>query len=201
MTPREYEALEQNILVTLQQTGRFGPIEKNTSIRTVIACPSSSTACCSRHRTARTKSGASSRTTPSASTPSRLCANPRKIPRAIRGFQPGRDAARRTPISRSEPGHRADSWLIRPPELIGLHPAMTSPPVQPNGDDTATLAQKYIQECLSKGHVRLEWAARRKNGEDIPVEVILTRVQWGGKQIIQAAVNEISERKQAEASC
>lgn len=84
-------------------------------------------------------------------------------------------------------------------ELIGLHPSKTSPPIQPNGDDTATLAQKYIQECLSKGHVRFEWVARRKNGEDIPVEVILTRVQWGGKQIIQAAVNEISERKQAEA--
>jgi PAS domain S-box-containing protein len=84
-------------------------------------------------------------------------------------------------------------------ELIGLHPGKTSPPIQPNGDDTATLAQKYIQECLSKGHVRFEWVARRKSGEDIPVEVILTRVQWGGKQIIQAAVNNISERKQAEA--
>ncbi|MGC3957354.1 MAG: PAS domain S-box protein [Verrucomicrobiota bacterium] len=28
VTPREYEALEQGILATLQQTGRFGPIEK-----------------------------------------------------------------------------------------------------------------------------------------------------------------------------
>ena len=84
-------------------------------------------------------------------------------------------------------------------ELIGLHPSETSPPIQPNGEDTAVLAQKYIQECLSKGHVRFEWVARRKHGEDIPLEVILTRVQWGGKQIIQAAVNEISARKQAEA--
>lgn len=84
-------------------------------------------------------------------------------------------------------------------ELIGLHPSQTSPPVQPNGEDSATLAKKHIQECLSKGHVRFEWVARRKSGEDIPIEVILTRVQWGGKQIIQAAVNEISQRKQAEA--
>lgn len=86
-----------------------------------------------------------------------------------------------------------------PQELIGLHPSLTSPPVQPNGEDTAALAQHYIQECLRQGHVRFEWTARRKNGEDIPVEVILTRVQWGGKQIIQAAVNEISARKKAEA--
>jgi len=84
-------------------------------------------------------------------------------------------------------------------ELIGLHPSKTSPPIQPNGDDTAALAEKYIQECLTRGHVRFEWMARRKSGEDIPVEVILTRVQWRGKQIIQAAVNNISERKQAEA--
>ena len=84
-------------------------------------------------------------------------------------------------------------------ELIGLHPGKTSPPIQPNGEATATLAQKYIAECLRLGSVRFEWVARRKSGEDIPVEVILTRVEWGGKQIIQAAVNDISERKQAEA--
>jgi len=84
-------------------------------------------------------------------------------------------------------------------ELVGLHPSMTSPPVQPTGEETAALAQKYISQCLTRGSVRFEWVARRKSGEDIPVEVILTRVQWGGKQIIQAAVNDISERKQAEA--
>ena len=86
-----------------------------------------------------------------------------------------------------------------PAELIGLNPGRTSPPVQPNGESTSVLAQRYITECLAKGSVRFEWVARRKNGEDIPIEVILTRVQWGGKQIIQAAVNDISERKQAEA--
>jgi PAS domain S-box-containing protein len=86
-----------------------------------------------------------------------------------------------------------------PEELIGLHPGITSPPVQPNGADTRTLAQKYIQECLAQGHVRFDWVARRKSGEDIPVEVFLTRVQWSGKEIIQAAVNDISARKRAEA--
>ena len=84
-------------------------------------------------------------------------------------------------------------------ELIGLHPRQISPPVQANGEDTALLAQKYISECLTRGSVRFDWMARRKNGGDIPLEVILTRIQWGGKQIIQAAVNDISKRKQAEA--
>jgi PAS domain S-box-containing protein len=83
-------------------------------------------------------------------------------------------------------------------ELIGLSPATTSPPVQPNGERTESLARRYIQECLAKGHVRFDWMARRKDGQDVPVEVFLTRVRWGGKQIIQAAVNDISQRKKAE---
>jgi PAS domain S-box-containing protein len=86
-----------------------------------------------------------------------------------------------------------------PAELIGLNPGATSPPTQPNGEDSVSLARHHIQECLREGHVRFEWVARRRNGEDVPVEVILTRIQWGGKQIIQAAVNDISQRKQAEA--
>lgn len=84
-------------------------------------------------------------------------------------------------------------------ELIGLHPAKTSPPRQPNGEETAALVQKYIQQCLTDGQVRFEWMARRKDGKDVPIEVFLTRIRWGGKQIIQAAVNDISQRKQAEA--
>lgn len=84
-------------------------------------------------------------------------------------------------------------------EMIGLHPSKTSPPIQPNGESTAVAAKRHIDECLSKGQVRFEWLARRKNGEDIPIEVFLTRIQWGGKQLLQAAVNDISERKRAEA--
>ncbi len=83
-------------------------------------------------------------------------------------------------------------------ELIGLHPRHISPPVQANGESSAMLSQNYISECLTRGSVRFDWLARRKNGEDIPLEVILTRIQWGGKQIIQAAVNDISQRKRAE---
>ena len=85
-----------------------------------------------------------------------------------------------------------------PRDLIGLHPALTSPPLQPDGQPTAPLAQKYIQECLAKGSVRFDWIARRKSGEDFPVEVFLTRVRLAGKHIIQAAVNDISQRKRAE---
>lgn len=84
-------------------------------------------------------------------------------------------------------------------DLIGKHPAETSPPVQPGGGVTAELARQHIEDCMTQGHARFDWVARSARGEDIPLEVILTRVEWGGRQVIQAVVNDITERKKAEA--
>lgn len=200
VTPREYESVEQGILATLQQTGRFGPIEKEYLHK-------------AGHRVPIVINGMLL-TTPGGT---------REIWGIIEDITDRKraEAALRESEEKFRALFEASSQGVMlhdehqylevnpaivqilgydsPEELIGLHPSMTSPPVQPNGAATATLAQKYIEECLAKGHVRFDWVARRKNGEDIPLEVILTRVQWGGKQIIQAAVNEISERKKAEA--
>jgi signal transduction histidine kinase len=40
--------------------------------------------------------------------------------------------------------------------------------------------------------------ARHVSGRDVPLEVILTRIEWGGRQIIQAVLHDISGRKQVE---
>jgi PAS domain S-box-containing protein len=39
---------------------------------------------------------------------------------------------------------------------------------------------------------------RDPQGQDIPLEVTLTRIQWSGRQVIQALLNDIRERKKAE---
>jgi PAS domain S-box-containing protein len=49
-----------------------------------------------------------------------------------------------------------------PAELLGKHPGETSPPFQPNGESSAVLARKYIQECLSSGSARFEWVSRTR---------------------------------------
>ncbi len=85
-----------------------------------------------------------------------------------------------------------------PQELVGKHPSETSPPFQPNGESSPTLVHKYIQECLTQGSARFEWMSRNPHGEDVPLEVALTRIQWSGRQVIQALVTDIRERKQAE---
>ena len=52
---------------------------------------------------------------------------------------------------------------------------------------------------MDKGAERFEWMSRNARGEDIPVEVILTRIEMGGRQLIQAVVTDITERKRVEA--
>jgi PAS domain S-box-containing protein len=86
-----------------------------------------------------------------------------------------------------------------PQDLLGKSPATTSPLTQPGGESSAVLAQRYMAECMTKGSARFDWVGRTAQGRDVPLEVILTRVEWGGKQLIQAVVNDISKRKEAEA--
>ena len=85
-----------------------------------------------------------------------------------------------------------------PQELLGRYPTDTSPPFQPNGESSAVLARKYIQECMTNGSARFEWMSRTPQGQDVPLEVTLTRIQWSGRQVIQALLNDIRERKKAD---
>lgn len=89
--------------------------------------------------------------------------------------------------------------FARAEALIGKHPRDTSPPFQPGGKSSAALAAEHIAECMAKGTARFDWVSRNARGEDFPVEVILTRIKMGGRQLMQAVVNDISERKRAEA--
>jgi PAS domain S-box-containing protein len=86
-----------------------------------------------------------------------------------------------------------------PQELIGRHPTDASPRLQPNGELSASLGRKHIQECLLNGSARFDWVCQTPQGRQIPIEVTLTRIQWSGRQVIQALISDISERKKAEA--
>jgi PAS domain S-box-containing protein len=86
----------------------------------------------------------------------------------------------------------------RPADVIGRALKDTSPPWQPNGERSDLLSAKHIEECLLNGSARFEWMAWTATKREIPVEVILTRIEWCGRQIIQAVINDITERKKAE---
>jgi PAS domain S-box-containing protein len=85
-----------------------------------------------------------------------------------------------------------------PQELLGKHPSETSPLFQPNGESSAELGRQYIQECMDNGSARFEWMSRNPQGKEVPLEVALTRIQWSGRQVIQALITDIAERTMAE---
>jgi PAS domain S-box-containing protein len=83
-------------------------------------------------------------------------------------------------------------------QLVGRHPADFAPVLQPNGESSRDVSSRYIEECMANGSARFEWMAAGPEGEDIPLEVALTRIEWSGRQVIQAFITDITERKEAE---
>lgn len=83
-------------------------------------------------------------------------------------------------------------------EFIGKQPAQLSPPIQPGGRDSMSLANERIATAFKKGSILFEWTHRRVDGTDFPAEVLLTALELVGKPVLQATVRNITERKQAE---
>jgi PAS domain S-box-containing protein len=84
-------------------------------------------------------------------------------------------------------------------EVVGKHPATLSAPIQPGGERAETLARKHIANALAKGSTHFEWMMLRRDGTELPIEVLLTPIQLGGRLLIQAVCSDITMRKQAEA--
>src|SRR6185503_4511131 len=83
-------------------------------------------------------------------------------------------------------------------EILGKHPKDTSPAFQPSGESSESASRRHIGQCMEKGSARFDWVILDSRGEPLPLEVILTRVELGGRKVIQAVINDISERKKAE---
>jgi PAS domain S-box-containing protein len=83
-------------------------------------------------------------------------------------------------------------------ELIKLHPHNISPEFQLDGQKSDKKADEMIQIALKKGVNRFEWIHKRKNEEIFPAEVLLSAFEYGGEMVIQATVQDITERKKAE---
>ncbi|AFZ18518.1 response regulator [Allocoleopsis franciscana] len=87
----------------------------------------------------------------------------------------------------------ASSLLKSCVPLIGFSPA-----VQPNGEDSYSLANEYITKAIAQGSCRFDWMYCKQNGEEFPAEVTLTRIELGKRKILQATIYDISDRKATE---
>ncbi|RKX25479.1 MAG: hypothetical protein DRP47_09760 [Candidatus Zixiibacteriota bacterium] len=83
-------------------------------------------------------------------------------------------------------------------EFCSYHPAELSPPNQPDGSDSMTLAQEHMKIAMEEGSTRFDWIHQRTNQKPFPAEVLLNRMNLGERQMLQAVVRDITDRKQSE---
>ena len=84
-------------------------------------------------------------------------------------------------------------------DLLGLFPVDLSPVNQVNGENSKKLAKAMMEMALEKGSHRFEWIHTRKNGEDFPVEVLLTSMlSVDGILQLHAVWRDITDRKKKE---
>jgi len=84
-------------------------------------------------------------------------------------------------------------------EFCSRHPADFSPQAQPDGIDSMTYASNNIIFALKEGSARFEHLHRRlDNGTDFPAQVLLDKMVLNGKEVLQARVFDITERRKVE---
>jgi PAS domain S-box-containing protein len=85
-------------------------------------------------------------------------------------------------------------------QLLKVHPAELSPEFQPDGRSSREKTPEVTRLAMAKGTHRFEWLARRFDGVEFPVEVLLTPIQTGEHPLMATVCRDISERKAAEAA-
>jgi PAS domain S-box-containing protein len=83
-------------------------------------------------------------------------------------------------------------------ELLSLSPSDLSPAIQPDGTSSSIKTEQMIAVALERGSHRFEWLAKRRNGSEFPVEVLLTAIPFQERQILYVVWRDISRRKEAE---
>jgi PAS domain S-box-containing protein len=83
-------------------------------------------------------------------------------------------------------------------DVTSKQPHELSPEMQPDGRTSAEAAEDMIGQAIQNGMHRFEWVHRRLDGEDFWVEVSLKIIPFGDRQIVLTALQEISDRKEAE---
>lgn len=83
-------------------------------------------------------------------------------------------------------------------QLCGKPMADVSPSVQPSGKASFLLAKEYVAAAFQAGSCRFDWLYCKCYGETFPAKVTLTRINLENRQILQAVIYDISDRKATE---
>lgn len=83
-------------------------------------------------------------------------------------------------------------------EILSLHPADLSPPMQADGRPSLDKANEMIATAQRAGSHRFEWLHCSPHREAFPVDVVLTPVVVEGRGLLVATCRDITELKRSE---
>ena len=83
-------------------------------------------------------------------------------------------------------------------ELLGGGPVEFSPPVQPDGADSAHMAREYCRRAMGGEPQRFRWRHTRKDGEPFDAEVSLNRLDVDGEVGFQAIMHDVTDQVRME---
>lgn len=68
-----------------------------------------------------------------------------------------------------------------------------SPSLQPDGRPSVEKAREALGEAFAKGRAHLEWTFRKPDGEEIPADVTLVRVNYGPESVVISHTRDLRE--------
>ncbi|MEI6148782.1 MAG: PAS domain-containing sensor histidine kinase [bacterium] len=80
-------------------------------------------------------------------------------------------------------------------DFTARQPWTLSPERQLDGRLSVEKAKEMIETAMREGFHYFEWTHARIGGEEFPADVLLTRIELGGKAFLQATVRDITEQK------
>jgi PAS domain S-box-containing protein/putative nucleotidyltransferase with HDIG domain len=83
-------------------------------------------------------------------------------------------------------------------EFIFQNLASLSPEYQPDGTLSSEKAQQNNDIAMKEGSHYFEWVHKRMDGQEFPSNVLLTRMELQGREILHATVRDITESKRIE---
>ncbi|MDP3313865.1 PAS domain S-box protein [Lutibacter sp.] len=84
-------------------------------------------------------------------------------------------------------------------EFLNTHPSKLSPEIQPDGRSSHIKAEEMIVAAFKNGTHRFEWIHTKSNGNDFPVEVLLTSiVNEPDNRVLHCVWRNITQRKKVE---
>ncbi|MGV8943548.1 EAL domain-containing protein [Thermomonas sp.] len=99
--------------------------------------------------------------------------------------------------------NQAAADMLRSPDkhqVLSLHPAEISPPLQPDGRPSIEKANEMMAVAIRDGSHRFEWIHCSPYRENFPVEVLLTPVVVQDRQLLHVSCRDITDRTSAEST-